>query len=140
MKKLIHTVENNMGSINALVWDGLELSFIDYISGVEIEKADLSDIKKAAEWYRLNKKDFSYSKVLGANTYIGCEVIVGKSRKVKNKVAYNVVDYKDAHYDSFYGNRVSSMVKVENEETSPTWINASCIVRVAKGALPYWAN
>ena len=138
MNKLINTVENNMGGINALVWNGLELSFINYDTG--IEKADLSDIEKAAEWYRLNKKDFSYSQVAGVNTYIGCEVIVGKSRKVKNKVAYNVVDYKDAHYDSFYGNHVAAMVKVENEETSPTWINASCIIEVTKGALPYWAN
>ena len=138
MRKLIHTVENNMGGINALVWNGLELSFIDY--NESIEKADLSDIEKAAEWYRLNKKDCSYSQVSGVNTYIGCEVIISKSRKVKNKVAYNVVDYKDACYDSFYGNRVPAMIKVENEETSPTWISASCIVRVAKGALPYWAN
>lgn len=138
MIKLIHTVENNMGGVNALVWNGSELISVDYTP--EIEKANAEELKQAAEWYRLNRKEFGYVQATGVNTYVGCEVIVGKSRKVKNKVAYNVVDYKDAHYDSFYGNRVPAMVKVENEETSPTWINASCIVRVAKGALPYWAN
>ena len=135
MIKLIHTVENNMGGVNALVWNGSELISVDYTP--EIEKANAEELKQAAEWNRLNRKEFGYVQATGVNTYVGCEVIICKSRKVKNKVAYNVVDYKDAYYDSFYGNHVPAMIQVENKETSPTWINASCIVEVIKGASFY---
>ena len=136
MTYVLLAFENNE---KAHIWDGEKIIIVEMESADGIPNADETEIALAIKWYREVKRDFSWNRYSGTNTYIGCEVIITKSRKVKNKDTYTVIEYIPPSYDKFYGTMKRGQIHVENANTPPTWVGVSCIASVVVGCLPWWA-
>lgn len=69
--------------------------------------------------------------------WLDCTVILARSRKAPNRVPLLVVDYATGGYNARFNQYDPEQVcvLVEGEKT---WVNATCVKGVVKGAYPYW--
>lgn len=107
----------------------------------EVDGTD-EDIQKAGEIYAIEKWDLSRQSSYNGNenTYIGCEVILSRSRKAPNKVPLKVTNYYPSYYDNKFNNRVPSAIMVVDKDGNEYVTSTSCIKEVIKGAYPFWYN
>ena len=89
----------------------------------------------AAEIYANSCRDLCAKQ--GHALYIGCMVVLARSRKAPNKTPLKVVDHKDRRWNGY--NYDPEQVKVELPDGSMVWVGYSCIVSAVRGKLPYWA-
>lgn len=127
---------NSNGAFELIhVWNGEEIIIHHSRDGFNINSAinATPEIKAiASEWYQLNVKDTR------KHTYIGCTVILARSRKAPNKIPLKVLDFIEGGYDSRYNQYIDDKITVLHDDGHIT-INASCIKEVILGAAPYWA-
>ena len=97
-------------------------------------------LKEASEYYQLNMKDYNYNKWIGngTNTYVGCTVVLKRSRKAPNKVRLKVVEYIQGGYDSYYNHHIPALIVVEDDEGIRYSTSVSTIDKVVLGCKPYW--
>ena len=111
------------------LWDGqkIEPEFCGDYWAFTHERYDVNAskeaIKEAGEAYRVQMKDTSDQ--YGMPTYIGCEVLIKGSRKVKQGV-YTIVNYRPHTYNGRY--YIDAKVCVKVDDTTTEWISANCEV------------
>lgn len=102
------------------------------LKGVTKESlASKEEIEMANELWISQGSDCGYRHSLGRNTYIGCEVILQRSRLAPNKTPLMVEEFYPAYFDRF-GRRVNDTIRVT--DGNDYWVvQATCIKQVTKG-------
>lgn len=142
--------DESMGAYSMFyLWDGEKvitrggmysgLSFDAYsISATLEQKIEASAAYMAAQEEGLNFNKYAYNG-RGTNTYVGCEVILKRSRKAPNGVVLGVVSFSESYYCSYYNNEVGEKVVV-TDGFSEWEVSVNCIDTVVKGVKekPFW--
>ncbi len=138
----LHDDSNGAFSL-ATVWDGSSLREISYANAYNRGSFDDAEVnanteqKRAASvWYVENKEDI---KMIGNHaSYIGCKVVLSRSRKAPNGTPLLVVNFSAGGYNEQFRCHEPSKIAVETED-SIVWVSASTIKSVVEYAAPWWA-
>ncbi|MCG9575410.1 hypothetical protein L1D14_04085 [Vibrio tubiashii] len=139
-----HRYNDNDGAYSiAHIWTGNGIRQVNYANGynngsfqdAEIN-ASQSQIDAAADWYINNVKDLSYRD--GSYTYLGCVVLLARSRKAPNNQPLKVCGYLKGGYSEKYGHWVNDSIQVEICDNNFTWVSTGCIKKIVKSAPPFW--
>lgn len=141
---------NNDGAFDmGYFWDGRSVSvssnrMTNDIFRVNATKQQIADATTA---YMADESNagYNYNKYLnngrGGNTFVGCKVVLQRSRKAPNKVDLTVVDFYEGGYNSYYNSHESDKIKVTDGSGGSWIVAASCIKEVTQKVTerPFWA-
>ena len=144
---------NNDGATEiAIVWtgsgcvyfknNGYETQFvagsIPPASEEQLEAAKAYEIANTPETNNFQKYYYAGA---GADTYIGCTVLLKRSRKAPNNTPLDVVDFEPESYNEYYNRRNPERIAVL-VEGSKVWVSTGCIKETVKGVkkLPFWCQ
>lgn len=114
-----HTLRDNDGNVTPKV------------NATEEQKA------VAGDWMQSHSKDVNVRN--GCATYIGCTVILQRSRKAPNKVALDVINHKDRQWNGNYMRYDEEQICVKVNDAA-VWVSVGCIKEVVKYRRPWWAK
>ena len=145
MEKVIVCVEqcysDNNGAFDVVYeWNGECVETRTLRDGdYEVVSVNASAEQKVAagDWMQINSKDVNVRN--GVATYIGCEVILKRSRKAPNGKPLVVLSHQDRAWNNNYGRYDDEKVCVEVDGTS-VWVSVGCVDSVAKYIRPWWAK
>lgn len=128
----------------AYVWNGETLEVVNYSNGrnlafdAAVKDATPEQVAEAAGYFAANKMDLS--KLGFDTTYIGCTVILARSRKAPNKTPLRVVNWRKGGYNSYNNQHDPERVCVALPDSDDVaWVNVGCIKEITRGCPPWWA-
>jgi hypothetical protein len=142
-----HKYDDNNGAYSvATIWDGNQLSEVNYAIGYNggsyddaVVDATPEQIAVAAKHY-IDECKSTGTDCQGNTTFVGCVVTLARSRKAPNRVPLKVVEYSEACYDAYYNTHRGAEILVQGlEEYSPVWVSINCVSKVITGQAPWWA-
>lgn len=139
--------DNNGAYDIGYFFDGHSVSVESNLYSDKLFKVDATpeQIRKASIAYMEDEKnaDYAPNKYLHngrrGNTFIGCKVVLQRSRKAPNKVELLVTDFYEGGYNSRFGGYEADKIKVTDGADS--WVvSVSCIKDVTKKVTekPFW--
>lgn len=136
--------DNNGPETYAFIFDGTVCERVKYLSGytqhytsIDINASE-EQIKQAGIAYAHNNHKMSLSDM--RNLY-NSVVILKRSRKARNGVPLNVVNWTEAGYDNRYNRPVPAKVLVEDVETGERiWVSHSCVDKIVRTDYPVWCK
>lgn len=146
MEKVIVCVEqcysDNNGAFDVVYyWDGesVETETLTESSAASSPSVNATRLQKmeAGDWMRVNSKDINVRN--GVATYIGCTVILQRSRKAPNKIELEVINHKDREWNQNYMRYDDDQICVNVDGVS-VWVSTGCIKDVVKYRRPWWAK
>lgn len=134
--------DNNGPEDYAVIFDGTNCERVKYLSGytqhytsIDINASE-QQVIDAGIAYAHNNPHMSVNDM--RNLY-NSVVILKRSRKARNGVPLNVVNWSEAGYDNRYNRPVPAKVLVEDVETGERiWVSHSCVDKIVRTDYPTW--
>lgn len=136
--------DNNGPETYAIIWDGEKCDSVKYLSGytqhytsINIDASE-SQIIEAGIAYA---HDNPYMSLTNMKHLYNSVVILKGSRKARNGVELNVVNWQEEQFDHKYKQYISAKVLVEDPETEErVWVSYNCVTRIVRTDYPSWCG
>lgn len=136
--------DNNGPETYAFIFDGTVCERVKYLSGytqhytsIDINASE-EQIKQAGIAYAHNNPKQSLADM--RNLY-NSVVILKRSRKARNGVPLQVVNWQEEQYDNRYKQNIPAKVLVEDTETGErVWVSYGCVHKIVRTDFPSWCN
>lgn len=136
--------DNNGPETYAYIFDGVTCERVKYLSGytqhytsIDINASD-EQIRQAGIAYAHNNPKQSLSDMRNLYNSI---VILKRSRKARNGVPLNVVNWHESYYDNRFKRHVPAEVLVHDNETGErVWVSYNCVKEIVRTDYPSWCK